>query len=76
MPDAAFSYQKYQFGHILEGLGVENIGMFYGHSEYFMPTWCILCPFGIFCGHLVHFFRVVPRQIWQSWSERGISQCP
>jgi hypothetical protein len=30
-----FSDQKSQFGLILEGLGVENIGIFYDHMEYF-----------------------------------------
>jgi hypothetical protein len=26
---------KYQFGNILEGLGIENVGIFYDHLEYF-----------------------------------------
>jgi hypothetical protein len=32
----------------------------------------MLWPFGIFCGHLVHFsmfWGVAPRQIWQPCSE-------
>jgi hypothetical protein len=36
-----FFIQKAQFGCILEGLGMENLGIFYVHSEY-------LRPFGIF----------------------------
>jgi hypothetical protein len=28
LPDGLFSYQKYQFGYILEGLGMENVGIF------------------------------------------------
>jgi hypothetical protein len=30
--------------------------IFHGHLEYFMDILYILCPFGIFCVHLVHFF--------------------
>jgi hypothetical protein len=41
LPDGVFLYQKSQFGHIFEGLGIENIGTFYGHFEYFTA-------FGIF----------------------------
>jgi hypothetical protein len=28
LPDGIFLYQKSQFGNILEGLGMENIGKF------------------------------------------------
>jgi hypothetical protein len=31
--------------------------LLYVHSVYFMAIWFILWPFGIFCGHLVHFSR-------------------
>jgi hypothetical protein len=48
LPDALFSYQKSQFGSILEGLGMENVGMF-------VTIWNILRPFGIICGSLVYF---------------------
>jgi hypothetical protein len=34
VPDGLFSYQKSQFGYILEGLGRENVGIFYGPLEY------------------------------------------
>jgi hypothetical protein len=27
LPDGIFSYQKSQFGYILEGLGMENVGI-------------------------------------------------
>jgi hypothetical protein len=30
LPDGIFSYQKSQFRYILEGLGMKNIGKFYG----------------------------------------------
>jgi hypothetical protein len=49
LPDGIFSYQKFQFGYILEGLGMENVGVTYG---YF---WNILLPFGIFYGSWVYF---------------------
>jgi hypothetical protein len=63
LPNGKFSNQKYQFGEILEGLGMENVGMFYGQLEYFGPfvifynhlvlgiviIWCIFPRFGILC---------------------------
>jgi hypothetical protein len=39
LPDGLFSNQKYQFGSILEGLRLENVDIFYGHSEYFTDIW-------------------------------------
>jgi hypothetical protein len=30
---------KFQFGHILEGLGLENVGLFYNRLEYFTVIW-------------------------------------
>jgi hypothetical protein len=30
LPDVLFSDQKYKLGHIFEGLGMENVGLFYG----------------------------------------------
>jgi hypothetical protein len=30
----------------LEGLRMENAGIFYGHLEYFTVIWYILWPFG------------------------------
>jgi hypothetical protein len=41
-PDGFFSNQKFRFGQILEGLGWENVDIFYGHLEYFMDIWDIL----------------------------------
>jgi hypothetical protein len=29
LPDAIFSYQNYHFGYILEGLGMENVAIFF-----------------------------------------------
>jgi hypothetical protein len=34
LPDGIFSKQKSQFGSILEGLGMENVGIYYGHLGY------------------------------------------
>jgi hypothetical protein len=35
LPDGVFSNPKYQFGKILEGLVMEDVGKFYGHLVYF-----------------------------------------
>jgi hypothetical protein len=43
LPDGIFSYQKYQFGYIIDFLGMENVG-------YFSAVWNILGPFGICYG--------------------------
>jgi hypothetical protein len=40
--DGIFSYQKSQFGDILEGLGMKNV------VPIFYDNWNILQPFGIF----------------------------
>jgi hypothetical protein len=39
LPDGLFSYLKSQFGYILEGPEMENVGIFYGHLEYFTAIW-------------------------------------
>jgi hypothetical protein len=57
LPDGLFSNQKSQFGLILVGLGMENLGIFYNHLVYFTVVGIMLWPFGIFCGHLVYFSR-------------------
>jgi hypothetical protein len=44
-----------------------NIG---GSSN--VKYWYILCPFGMFCDHLVYFspfWHIVPRKIWQPWTQ-------
>jgi hypothetical protein len=49
---------------------MENVGMFYGHLEYFTALWYNFWPFGIISGHLVNFSRFGvfgPRKIWQPW---------
>jgi hypothetical protein len=47
LPDGFFSDQKYQFGYILEDLGMENVvmyifgsfGLFYNYWVYVMGIW-------------------------------------
>jgi hypothetical protein len=46
---------KIQIWVYLEGPGMETVGIFYDHSEYFMAIWYILWPFVIVCGHLEYF---------------------
>jgi hypothetical protein len=36
-----FWYQKSQFGHFLEGLEVENIGILFSRMEYSTAIWYI-----------------------------------
>jgi hypothetical protein len=38
---------------------MENVGIFYGHLEYFTAIRYNLLPFGIICGHLVNFSNLV-----------------
>jgi hypothetical protein len=35
LPDGIFSKQKSELGSILEGLAMEDVGIFYGHLVYF-----------------------------------------
>jgi hypothetical protein len=59
LPDGLFSNQKSQFGQILEVLGMENVGIFNDHLEYFTSIWYNSPPFDIVCGHLVYFSVLV-----------------
>jgi hypothetical protein len=54
LPDGIFSNQKYQFGYILRGLSMHDVGIFYGRLVYLPAIWYILLPFGIFCDNLVN----------------------
>jgi hypothetical protein len=47
LPDSLFSYQRSQLGKILGGFRIENVDIFYGHSEYFTAVWYRLLTFGI-----------------------------
>jgi hypothetical protein len=57
LPDGVFSKQKSKFGSILEGLRMENIGIFYVHLEYFTAIWYNLWPFG----NVDAFWYIFPR---------------
>jgi hypothetical protein len=59
LTDGIFSNQKSRFGLILEGLAMDDVGMFYGHLVYFMAIWYILWLFGIFYGYLVYFMVIL-----------------
>jgi hypothetical protein len=50
----SISYQKCQFGNVLDGPGLENVGMFYGHLVYFMANW-----YTYFKSYLVHFVAIL-----------------
>jgi hypothetical protein len=63
LPDGIFSYQKFQCGYILEGLGMKNMGMFQGNLEYITAAWCIVWHFG----DLVYLVY-----IWYIWYTFGI----
>jgi hypothetical protein len=61
-----FSNQKSQFGLILWGLAIEDVGLFYGLLVYFTAIWSILRPYGLFYGLLVYFVA-----IWYSLLQLG-----
>jgi hypothetical protein len=53
---------------------METLCIFYDNLVYFTAIGNILCPFGIFCVHLVYFppfWYFGPRKIWQPWYRRG-----
>jgi hypothetical protein len=43
----------------LEGVEMEDGGIFYGQLVYFTVNWYILWSFGIFHGYLVNIFPVL-----------------
>jgi hypothetical protein len=52
----------------LEGLAIENVGIFYGQCFYLLAKRYIVWSIGTFCGHFVYFFPfwyALPRKIWQ-----------
>jgi hypothetical protein len=63
-----FQTKNSTFGKKLEGLGIENVVIFYYHFYGHIYIWYNLQPFDIVCGHLVYLFYFVmlgPRKIWQ-----------
>jgi hypothetical protein len=59
LPDGLFSKQKSKFGKILEGLAMEDVGIFYGHLVHFTVFCYILLTSGIVFGNLVYFSVLV-----------------
>jgi hypothetical protein len=57
LPDGSFSNQKSQFGQILEGLGMEKAGIFFGYFEYIKAIWHMVGPFG----NLMAIWYLFPR---------------
>jgi hypothetical protein len=45
LPDGIFSHQKFRFGYILEGLAMENAGIFNSHFGIFRGQLVIFSPF-------------------------------
>jgi hypothetical protein len=69
LQDGLFSNQKSQFGYILLGLGMWNVGKFYDQLDYFTALWYILWPFGIICVRLVYLvFR-----FWYVWTKKNLA---
>jgi hypothetical protein len=54
LPDGIFSNQKSKFEKILEGLGMENVDLFFCHLDFFIP-------FVIFYRNLVNFVVIITR---------------
>jgi hypothetical protein len=78
---ARFSNQKSQFGKILEGLGMEDVSLFYSYFVYVTAIWYILRSFGIHLMAIWYIFPVLvccPKKIWQPRStvsglEKGVA---
>jgi hypothetical protein len=54
---AYFQTKNPHLGKFWEGLGMENVGIFYDHLEYFTA-----------CGHWVYFFP-----IWLVWTKKNLA---
>jgi hypothetical protein len=66
LPDGIFSNQKSQFGYILKGLRIENVGVVYGNLEYFTAIGYILRPLGNVMDNFPRFgMYIVSRKICQ-----------
>jgi hypothetical protein len=59
LPDGLFSNQKSKFGKFLEGLAMEDVGIFYRHLVHFTVFCYILLTFGTVLGNLVYFSALV-----------------
>jgi hypothetical protein len=66
---AYFHTKKSQFGYMLEGLEMENVGIFYGHLKYVTSIGRFFDRLKIFGRHLIYFppsWYIAPRKIWQT----------
>jgi hypothetical protein len=54
-----FNNKNSQFGYILEGLGMENVGIYYDHLEYFTAILYHLWPFLKSLWSFGYFFLVL-----------------
>jgi hypothetical protein len=52
-----FQTKNPNLGIFLEGLAIEDVGIFYGHLVYFQQFGTFLWTFGIYCVTLVYFSR-------------------
>jgi hypothetical protein len=41
LPDGLFVHQKYQFTYVLDGIGMEHVGIFNCYVVYFTTIWYI-----------------------------------
>jgi hypothetical protein len=59
-----FSNQKSQFEEILEGLALENLGIFYDNLDYFRAIRNILSPFGkvVVIGYIFPRFGILDQE--------------
>jgi hypothetical protein len=67
-----FQIKNPNLGKILDGLALEDDGIFYRHLVHFTAFCSILWTFGIVRVNLVYFFPfwyLEPRKIWQPWFE-------
>jgi hypothetical protein len=69
LPDGLFSNPRSHFWENLEGLGMENVVIFYNHLEYFTAIWYNLWPFGI--GSLWSFGTFFP--FWYVWTKKHLA---
>jgi hypothetical protein len=68
LPDGLFSNQKSQFMYILEGLAMENLGIFHEDLVYFRAIGNFFTAIWYILWSLVYFFPFWyfgPRKIWQ-----------
>jgi hypothetical protein len=61
LPDGLISNPNSQFGKLLEGIGMEKVGIFFGHLEYTTAIGYIFGPFGnlVAIWYLFHRFGIL-----------------